>query len=399
MATLCGIDRIGEFSNRLAGKRLGLVTGGSGIGRDHRASIEILKERFNLTVLLSPEHGIRGERQGGVEIHGYTDAHSGLPVYSLFADTIDTTVSMPQAQLYMPPEEALRRVDAIVMDIQDVGCRYYTYPSTLFYVMKACAAAGKECIVLDRPNPIGGAIEGNTHREENLSFIGLTRVPIRHGMTMGELARFYQGEYGLSCDLTVIPVSGWNRSMFFDETGLPRVCPSPNLPTMDAMLLYSGTCMLAGTNVSDARGTTRPFEMVGAPYIEPFALKAALDAQHLPGLAFSAVYFIPTFFRYPGEVCAGVQIHVLEKRAVRPVALGVRLIDTIRRLWPEQFAFTPPLPGGRWHIDIESGTDEVRLGVRPPEEILAGWAAEAAAFRPVRDRYGLYEDGEGGILQ
>ena len=391
MATLCGIDRIGEYSHVLSGKRLGLVTGGSGVGRDFRASIEILKEQYNLTTLLAPEHGIRGEQQGGVEIKGYTDAHSGLPVYSLFADTIDTTISHPAAQLYMPSGEALDRVDAIVMDIQDVGSRYYTYPSTLFYVMKACAAAGKECIILDRVNPIGGAIEGNTHREENLSFIGLTRVPIRHGMTLGELGRFYQGRYGLDCQLTVVPVSGWNRSMYFDETGLPKICPSPNLPNLDAIVLYNGTCMLAGTNVTDARGTTRPFEMIGAPYIEPFALKEALDALDLPGLAFSATYFIPTFFKYPGEVCAGVQIHVLDKKAVQPVALGVYLIDTIRRLFPGDFAFKQPLPGGRYHIDIESGTDEVRLGQKTPAEILAGWEKEAEAFRPIRDQYGLYE--------
>ncbi|MBO4885429.1 MAG: DUF1343 domain-containing protein [Clostridia bacterium] len=391
MTTRCGIDRIDEFSHALSGKRLGLVTGGSGVGRDFRASIEILKERYDLTALLAPEHGIRGEQQGGVEIKGYTDAHSGLPVYSLFADAIDTTVSSPASRLYMPPKEALDRVDAIVMDIQDVGCRYYTYPSTLFYVMKACAAAGKECIVLDRPNPIGGAVEGNTHREENLSFIGLTRVPIRHGMTLGELGRFYQGAYGLDCQLTVIPVDGWNRSMFFDETGLPRICPSPNLPNLDAMTLYCGTCMLAGANVSDARGTTRPFEMIGAPYIEPFVLKEALDALRLPGLAFSAAWFIPSFFKYAGQVCAGVQIHVLDKRAVRPVALGVYLIDAIRRLWPGDFAFKEPQPGGRYHIDMESGTDEVRLGRKSPEDILAGWEREAEAFLPIRERYGLYE--------
>ena len=394
MKTLCGIDRIDAFPEAFRGRRLGLVTGGSGLSRDFVPSIEILQQRCRLTVLLSPEHGIRGEQQGGVEIRGYTDAHSGLPVYSLFADTIDTTVSSPRNQLYMPSGEALDQVDAIVMDIQDVGCRYYTYPSTLFYVMKACAAAGKECIILDRPNPIGGALEGNTHREENLSFIGLTRVPIRHGMTLGEMGRLYQGEYGLDCPLTVIPVSGWNRAMYYDETGLPRVCPSPNLPNLDAILLYSGTCMLAGTNVSDGRGTTRPFELIGAPYIEPFALKEALDALRLPGLAFSVTWFMPSFFKYPGQVCGGVQIHVLDQRAVRPAALGVWLIDTIRSLWPEAFAFTRPKPGGRWHIDIESGTDEVRLGVRTPREILEGWSAEAEAFRPLRDWYGLYADQE-----
>ncbi len=391
MAVLCGIDRIGEYERVLRGKRLGLVTGGSGVNRRFVSSIEALKEKYALTALLAPEHGIRGEKQGGVDIEGSVDVHSGLPVYSLFEDAIDTGASDPAARVYMPPEEALNRVDAIAVDIQDVGCRYYTYPSTLYYVMKACRAAQKECVILDRPNPIGGTIQGNTHREENLSFIGIARVPIRHGMTMGELGRLYQGQYGLDCELSVVPVGGWNRDMYYDETGLPRICPSPNLPNMDAMLLYSGTCMLAGTNVSDARGTTRPFEMVGAPYIEPFALKEALDHLHLPGLAFSVTYFIPSFFKYAGQVCAGVQIHVLDKRAVDPVALGVRLIDTVRRLWPEDFAFREPQKGGRYHIDIETGTDEIRLGEKTPEAILSGWAKEAEAFSSVRDRYGLYE--------
>ena len=206
MNTRCGIDRIEEYAHILGGKRLGLLTGASGIGRDYRSSIEILHEKFNLTTLFAPEHGVRGELQGGVKVHSHIDSHSGLPVYSLFSDDssiIDARVL--QNSLYMPSQEALDRVDAIVFDIQDVGSRYYTYPSTLYFVMKACAKAGKECIVLDRPNPIGGAIEGNKHRPWNLSFIGLTEVPIRHGMTLGELGLFYNGEYNLGCDLNIIP--------------------------------------------------------------------------------------------------------------------------------------------------------------------------------------------------
>ena len=264
--TRCGIDRIADFSHILAGKRLGLVTGSSGIGRDYRSTIEILHEKYNLTTLFAPEHGVRGELQGGVQVNSHVDKHSGLPVYSLFSDECSIIdAKLLHNSLYMPSQEALDRVDAIVFDIQDVGSRYYTYPSTLFFVMKACAKAGKECIVLDRPNPIGGAIEGNSHREENFSFIGLTKVPIRHGMTLGELALFYNGEYHLGCKLHVIPADGWNRSMYFEDTGLPFVCPSPNLPNQNAIILYNGICMLAGTNVTDARGTTRPFEQFGAP--------------------------------------------------------------------------------------------------------------------------------------
>lgn len=390
MNTLCGIDRIDEFSHILGGKRLGLMTGGSGLGRNFRASIEILNDAYKLTTLFAPEHGVRGEQQGGVKIHNQKDTHTGIPIYSLF-DDFDTTVSTPSMALFMPSEEALNRIDALVVDIQDVGSRYYTYPSTMFFIMKACAAAGKQCIVLDRPNPIGGDIEGNTHREENLSLIGLTRVPIRHGMTMGELARFYNGEYHLNCDLHVIPLANWNRGMYYDETGLPRVCPSPNLPTLDGIVLYNATCMFAGTNITDGRGTTRPFEYLGAPYMNPFEVKDAFDALELPGVAFSVAHFIPTFFKYSGEVCPAVQIHVLDKRAVKPVALGVRMMRALQALYPDQFAFTVPKPGARWHIDIESGTDEIRATQKSADEILTGWEEEAQAFYAKRERYGLYE--------
>ena len=389
--TRCGIDRIGEFAHILGGKRLGLVTGGSGIGRDYRSSIEILHEKYQLTTLFAPEHGVRGELQGGVNVHNHIDRHSGLPVYSLFSDDcsiIDAKVL--HNSLYMPSQEALDRVDAIVFDIQDVGSRYYTYPSTLFFVMKACAKTGKECLVLDRPNPIGGAIEGNSHREENFSFIGLTKVPIRHGMTLGELALFYNGEYHLNCDLHVIPADGWDRSMYFEDTGLPFVCPSPNLPNQNAIVLYNGICMLAGTNVTDARGTTRPFEQFGAPYINPFELKAALDELHLPAVRFSVVYFIPTFFKYQGEVCAGVQIHVLDRKAVKPVELGVKIIRTLQKLYPDEFRFKEA-ENGRYHIDVETGTDEVRLNEKTADEILAGWQKEAEAFKQTRAKYSLYK--------
>lgn len=391
MSTRCGIDRIEEFAHILGGKRLGLVTGGSGIGRDYRSSIEILHEKYSLTTLFAPEHGVRGELQGGVQVHNHIDPHSGLPVYSLFSD--DASIIDARAlhnSLYMPSQEALDRVDAIVFDIQDVGSRYYTYPSTLFFVMKACAKAGKECIVLDRPNPIGGAIEGNCHRAENLSFIGLTLVPIRHGMTLGELALFYNGEYRLGCRLQVIPADGWTRNMYYEDTGLPFVCPSPNLPNLDAVILYNGTCMLAGTNVTDGRGTTRPFEQFGAPYIDPFELKEALDALDMPAVRFSVVYFIPTFFKYTGQVCAGLQIHVLDRKAVKPVELGVKIIRTLQAMYPNDFKFRDK-DNGRYHIDVETGTDEIRLNEKTADEILLGWEKEAKEFAGTRAKYSLYQ--------
>lgn len=390
METRTGIDRIGEFPEFFRGRRLGLVTGASGIGRDYRSGIEILKEQYDLKVLFAPEHGVRGELQGGIKVSDHVDLHSGIPVYSLFSESesiIDPELIHHSS--FRPSAGALNQVDAVLFDIQDVGCRYYTYPSTLFFVMKACAESGKKLVVLDRPNPIGGAMEGNCHRAENFSFIGLTRIPIRHGMTMGEMARFYNGEYHLHCPLDVVPVDGWTRDMYYDETGLPFVCPSPNLPGLDAMVLYSGVCMLAGTNVSDGRGTTKPFEQIGAPFIDPFRLKEALDALQLPAIRFSATYFIPVFQKYRGEVCAGVRIHVLNRKEVRPVELGVKLIRTLQALYPKEFGF-PYENSGRFHIDVETGTDEIRRNEKTAEVILRGWEREAEAFHRIRDRYSLY---------
>ena len=390
MAVLCGIDRVDEYAHVFRGKRLGLATGASGLGRDYRSSVDILREKCDLRALFAPEHGVRGELQGGVSIAQHTDPGSGLPVYSMFSDQIDINSRSVRDALYMPPREGLRQVDAIVFDIQDAGARYFTYASTLFFVMKACAAAGKECIVLDRPNPIGGTLEGNTHREENLSFIGLTHVPIRHGMTLGELARFFNGEYGLMCPLSVVPVSGWSRDMYYDDTGLPFVNPSPNMPGINALVLYCGICLFEACNVSDGRGTTRPFEQVGAPYIDPFRLKEALDAMELPGVRFSTSYFVPLYYKQVNELCAGVQIHVTDKRAVRPVELGVKLVRTIQALYPREFRFNEPAAGARWRIDLLSGTDELRRSDMTADEILDGWAREAGAFEQVRARYALY---------
>lgn len=393
MAVICGIDRIDEYADVFRGKRLGLATGASGIGRDYRSSVDILKDKCDLRALFAPEHGVRGEMQGGAHIENHIDKWSGLPVYGMFDDqvTVNSNSTSALDALYMPPREGLDKVDAIVFDIQDAGSRYFTYASTLFFVMKACAAAGKECIVLDRPNPIGGAIEGNTNRDENLSFVGLTHVPIRHGMTLGELARMFNGEYHLGCRLSVVPVAGWTRDMYFDETGLPFVNPSPNMPGINALALYCGICLFEAANVSDGRGTTSPFEQVGAPFIDPMQLKAELDALNLPGVRFSTAYFVPLYYKQVNQLCAGVRIHITDRRALRPVELGVRMVRLMQRLYPDDFKFNAPQPGKRWGIDLLSGTDELRMNQKSADEIVKEWSEEARAFGDVRERYGLYK--------
>ena len=291
---------------------------------------------------------------------------------------------------YAPRADSLRDLDMLVFDMQDVGSRYFTYASTLLCTMRACAANRVPLCVLDRPNPLGGLVtEGGRQTDDCVSFIGLMRMPIRHGLTLGELARYCNEAYALSCDLTVIPCGGLRRSMLWADTGLPFVRPSPNLPSPDAVTVYNGTCMLAGTNVSEGRGTTTPFTTIGAPFIQPERLADTMNALELPGLAFSPTFFRPAFGKYAGEICRGVDIHVTDVRAVRAVTLGVYLIDTLRRLFPADFAFTPPPTGARWHIDLSTGGHALRAGM-PPDELLAMWNEDGRAFVAETEPFRLY---------
>ena len=389
-AVRVGADRILEYPALFAG-RLGLITGASGMTSDHRFTIDALREAYDLRVLLAPEHGIRGVLGPGETVHTHVDALSGLPAYSLFEDRIFSDDVKEKDRVHLPPAEALAQLDTLVFDLQDVGSRYYTYASTLFYSMRAAAATGKKLVVLDRPNPIGGVlVEGNTHTEELFSFIGLTPVPIRHGMTLGELALYYNGEHGLGCDLAVIPAENWTRDLYYDETGLPFTPPSPNLPTQESVVVYNGTCLLEGTTVSCGRGTTTPFTLIGAPFVQPVQLAQAMNALGLPGLNFAPAYFRPEWGKHAHQSCGGVRIHVTDEKAVRPVALGVWLICTLRQLFPVDFAFNPPASGKRWHIDLASGNTDLRDGVLGAPEILEKWEREAQAFLPIRQKYLLY---------
>ena len=381
-----GIDRIAELGDIFAGRRIALATGASGLNAALRSSADCFAETYGLTLLLAPEHGVRGEKQPGEQVDDTVDARTGARCVSLFSGGFGGEGGLSAAR------RAAAQTDIVAFDIQDAGARYYTFASTLFYLMEACILEDRPLAVLDRPDPIGGILlEGNIHREENLSFIGRTRVPIRHGMTMGELARFFNGEYyGGRCRLHVVEMEGWKREMWYDDTGLPFTPPSPNLPTLDSLALYCGTCLFAGTNVSEGRGTTEPFSLIGAPYIDGHALADRLNDIGLPGVKFAEAWFIPQFSKYAGETCGGVRIHVTDRRAVRSVDTGVHMLCAIRDMFPE-FGFRAPAPGGRWHIDIASGTDELRRGLLGAEEICRLWQAEVDAFRPTHEKYALYE--------
>ena len=392
-----GIDRIEEapYRSLLKDRRIGLVTNASGLSPRYgwRGTVEVMAPRYTVTALFAPEHGVRGVLGPGEKVSHGVDALSGIPTYSLFEDMVFAGADEASTdKAYMPAPESLWDIDLLFFDMQDVGSRYFTYASTLFYTMRAAAAAGIPLVVADRPNPLGGeVVEGCRQDESCRSFIGLARVPIRHGLTLGELARYYNGAYGLGCDLTVIPMEGWERSMLWQDCGLPFVKPSPNLPTPESILVYNGTCMLAGTNATEGRGTTTPFTTVGAPYVNPLELADTLDALHLDGLRFSPTHFIPAFSKHQGTVCGGVDIHVTDPRALRAVGLGLHLVRTLQALYPRDFAFrAPATPDGRWHIDLSTGNDTLRTTQRSAAEIYAAWQTDAASFQEETLLYRLY---------
>ena len=279
-----GIDRIDSYTDIFAVKRVGLLTNSTGMNSNFVNTVDVLYAKTNLVALFSPEHGIRGAVKAGDAVNTAIDTKMKLPVYSLYGET------------KKPTAEMLADIDIMAFDIQDVGARSYTYIYTMAYAMQACKELGKTMIVFDRPNPIGGVqVEGNLIKPGFESFIGMYPIPIRHGMTVGELARLFNAEFGIGCDLVVIEMTGWKREMYFAETHLPWVMTSPNIPTPDTAMVYPGTGMLGGTNVSEGAGTTRPFELVGAPWLDADELSEKMTALQLPGVIFRPAYFTPRF--------------------------------------------------------------------------------------------------------
>ncbi len=383
-ATRTGLDVfLAEGQPELTGRRVGLITNPTGVNRRLRSAIDLLHEieAVDLVALFGPEHGVRGAAQAGVTVKTATDPRTGLPVHSLYGDALHPTSDM------------LEGLDALIFDIQDVGVRYATYISTMAYAQSAATAAGLPFVVFDRPNPITGAsVEGNVLDPAFASFVGVHPIPIRHGMTAGELARLFAAEHGWA-EPVVVEMWGWRRTQWFDETGLPWVQPSPNLPTLDSLALYPGTCLIEGTNVSEGRGTTRPFEVVGAPWLDPLLLADDLERRQLPGVAFRATSFTPTFSKHAGKVCGGVQAHIVDRNALRPVELGMHLLHAIRGLDPDAFAWTERPNGGSF-VDLLLGSDRPRLALTTGadvDEVMADWAEQAGIFTDRRRQFLLYE--------
>jgi len=366
--------------------RFGLLSHPAAVGPDYTSARELLAARFSgqLKLLFSPQHGLLGEKQDNmIASADFVDPLLNLPVVSLYGPRL------------APPPEALAEVDAVLVDLQDVGARVYTFAATLAKLMETAAPLGKKVVVLDRPNPIGGvAVEGNMLLPEWASLVGPYPLPMRHGFTMGELARYYQATQKIVCDLEVVPLKGWGRGNYFDATGLPWVLPSPNLPTLEGCVVYPGQVLLEGTNLSEGRGTTRPFELCGAPFLEPRRIKAILP--ELPGVILREAHFEPTFHKWGGEMCRGFQLHVTDRGAFRPYYTTLALFCAIRELYPEQFAWRQPpyeYETERLPIDLLTGDAALRLGLEQGHsaaELEAAWQAGLNHFLEQRQDFLLY---------
>ena len=352
----------------------------------HVADVFSAHDGVNMTTLFGPQHGIRGDVQDNmIETPHAVDERTGIMVYSLYSETRE------------PTQEMLENVDTIVFDMQDVGCRIYTFVYTMANCMKAAKAFGKKVIVCDRPNPIGGVgVEGNITEHEFKSFVGQFEIPTRHGMTTGELAKLFNEHFGIGCDLEVVKMEGWRREMYFEETGLSWVLPSPNIPTVDTCVVFPATVHVEGTELSEGRGTTKPFELNGAPFIDPYKWTAELENYGFAGVAFRPCYFRPTFQKWAGQTCGAVQIHVTDRDAFTPVIVGIAMIKTVYDMYMEHFQWKQSAYEyvfDRNPFDVVCGTDKIRKAIESGvslKEIEDAWAEGLNEFGEIRKSHLLY---------
>jgi uncharacterized protein YbbC (DUF1343 family) len=381
-----GLDVLcAERLELLRGRRVGVLCHPASVASDLTHAVDRLIEAgVRPARLFGPEHGVRGEAQDMIGVGDDRDLRTGIPVSSLYGDTFESLA---------PTAKDLGDVDVLVVDLQDVGSRYYTYVWTMAIAMQAAARAGVAVVVLDRPNPLGGRVEdleGGPVEASCESFVGLGCVPVRHGMTAGEIARLVRAGMpwggarfasAIDVDLTVVPMRGWRRAMAFEETGLPWVMPSPNMPTVDTAFVYPGQCLVEGTNLSEGRGTTRPFELVGAAYLDGHRLAARLEAMKLPGVRFRPTSFRPTFHKFAGRSCGGVQLHVTDRARFRPYRAGLALLAAARAEAPAEFRWrteTYEFVSDPPAIDLLTGSGAARRAI----EAGAGVAELATAFEP-----------------
>jgi len=370
-------------TTEVAGLRLGLLTNQTGTDSNLVSTIRLFHQHreLNLTALFAPEHGLKTNAKEGEKFGDTSHSETGLPVFSLYGST------------KKPTDQMLGGVDAVFFDLQDIGARYYTYIYSLAYMMEACARNGKKIYVLDRPNPIGGEqVEGNLIEESFSSFVGLYPIPNRHGMTVGELALYFNAEFTLDCDLEVVKMENWHRSMFFSDTGLPWIPPSPNATSLDMMLLYPGTCLLEGTNLSEGRGTTQPFEVFGAPFIDGVQLQDAINKLGIGHLRARAVSFIPATQKFKGESCEGVQLHLIDRENFHPVSAFVKILERVIVLYPNHVEFLEY--GNLKHpmFDLLAGSAELRRALKSEASyaFLQHCRDDSSLFKERRKQYLLY---------
>ncbi|HEX4935302.1 MAG TPA: DUF1343 domain-containing protein, partial [Gemmatimonadaceae bacterium] len=369
-----GINRLlREERQLLQGRRVGVLCNPASIDGRFRHSADLLFEEPGVTLgaIFGPQHGFRADLQDNmIESAHASDARRQVPIYSLYSEVREPTTEM------------LRGLDALVVDIQDVGTRVYTFIYTVANCMRAAARERIPVIVCDRPNPINGLdVEGNLLQEAYASFVGLSPIPMRHGMTVGELAALFNEIFGLRCDLHVVKMDGWRRDMFYDDTSLPWVMPSPNMPTLDTAIVYPGAVLFEGTQLSEGRGTTRPFELIGAPWIDGERLAEAMNTRGLPGVHFRPVFFEPTFQKHAKKTCGGCQLHVLDRRSFKPYRTAVELIDEFHRQAPSQFAWREPpyeYEHEKMPIDILYGSDQLRSAIAEDQipALIDGWSRD-----------------------
>ncbi|MCD6327610.1 DUF1343 domain-containing protein [bacterium] len=381
-----GLDLFAENAPH-QGLSIGLVCNQASVTYDLRHCIDVITERSGncIRVIFAPEHGVFGDQQAQEAVRDGRDERDGPALKTIYGHHL------------APDQEMLGEIDTLVFDLQDIGARYYTFVWTMLHCMRACKVARTPIVVLDRPNPLNGiTLEGNMLDGRFASFVGMHPIPIRHGMTIGELGGLLNSEQAIHCDLRVVKMKNWERNTYFNETGLIWIQPSPNMPTLDTALVYPGMCLLEGTNISEGRGTTRPFELFGAPFIDADALVKRLDSLMLPGVRFLKAGFRPTFDKYSGKLCRGVQLHVLNKETFKSYLTGIAVVSAVRQLHPEHFQWkTPPyeFETERLPFDILTGTDKIRLAIEsdmPIDQIESGWQQELEQFRSLREKFLLY---------
>jgi uncharacterized protein YbbC (DUF1343 family) len=383
-AVMTGLDRVASYEDVFEGKRLGVIANHTAYDSNGRFIVDVFRGMagVKVTALFSPEHGLWGTVQDGEKIDSQTHPAYNLPVYSLYGKT------------QKPTDEMLRNIDVLVFDIQDIGSRFYTYISTMSLAMEAAAQNGKTFVVLDRPNPINGiSVQGNILEQAFASFVGLYPIPVRHGMTAGELAKMFNGQGWLSghikAELVVIPMEDWRRRMWYDQTGLRFVKPSPNMPDLETAAVYPGLCLLEGTNVSEGRGTVMPFRQFGAPWIDSRLLAGRLNSLNLPAMRFEPASFTPASSKYQGRECHGVRILVSNRDKLEPYFSGIKIINEICRMYPNQFEWRVS------HFDRLCGTSKIRSAITGNSSLDAlhnKWQKELESFLEIRAKYLLYPD-------